>query len=402
MSQQKKWIWYAVVVLLSFLLFGLKVQAEETQTIKTVESHQNVSKDEVIHYGMGMLDWESIEALEKELTSAMPEGMTFDLKGEVEKLIKGQTNLSVSSVLDYIGKALFNEIGVFLQLGARFILMVLLCNLLQTLSSSFKAKDTVKIAFFVCYMAILLSVVQSFRVMIQLAMAGIDQMTQVMLVCLPILLAFMASSGFSVSASAMAPVVLSALSIMSYVIKTVVLPCIISVVVLEVISAMSEEFKVSKLIGLFYKGLKWGLRSILAVGVGILSLYRLTLPGVDSTIKQATVKFSSLFIPVVGSAVGDTIEFITKCSVLIKNSFSAGIIMWVLLLASIPLIKIFAYVCVYQIAGAIIEPLGDKKMANIATKLGKGCQFIMSSVGIVVLLCVCALIICMTISSNGI
>ena len=99
---------------------------------------------------------------------------------------------------------------------------------------------------------------------------------------------------------------------------------------------------------------------------------------------------------------GGTIDFITQGSLLIKNTFSAGVIMWLLILVSIPLIKIFAYVCVYQIAGAIIEPLGDKKMASIATKLGKGCQFIMSSVGIVALFCICSLVICMTINAPGI
>lgn len=126
------------------------------------------------------------------------------------------------------------------------------------------------------------------------------------------------------------------------------------------------------------------------------------MPGVDLTVKKATVKFSTAFIPVVGNAVGGTIDFITQGSMLIRNTFSAGIIMWLLILVSIPLIKIFAYVCVYQIAGAIIEPIGDKRMATIATKLGKGCQFIMSSVGIIALFCICSLVICMTISASGV
>ena len=382
---------------------GIQISAYPVEQVEEVTiGTEQVTEEEIMNYGMNLLDWKSIEALEDELASAMPDDITFDLKTEMQKMLKGEQGLSVNGVLSYILQAIFSEMSVFVQLGARFILIVLLCNLLQTLSSSFKSKNTTKIAFFVCYMIILLSVVQSFRVMIELSVTVIDQMTKIMLVCIPILLAFMATSGFNLSAGAMAPVILSTLNLITYIIKVIVLPCIISVIVLEVVSAMSEEFKVNKLIGLFYKGIKWGLRSILGISVGLLGLYRLTMPGVDTTLKEATVKFSSAFIPVVGSAVGGTIEFIAKCSVLIKNTFAGGIILWLLILLCIPMAKIFVYVCVYQVAGAVIEPIGDKKMASIATKLGKGCQFIMSSVGIVVLFCICALAICMSITSNGI
>ena len=399
----KKIGWYCFIIVICFLLSSITLKAENlVEKESPIGNLEEEQENEIIHYGLNLLDWESIEQLEEELQDAMPSDISFHLKEEMGKLLSGQNELSVTSILTYIVRSLFNEAGIFIKFGARFVLIVLLCNLLQALSSSFKSKDTAKIGFFVCYMVILLSVVQSFEVMIRLAIEVIEHMTQVMLICIPILLAFMATSGFNISAGTMAPVIVTSLSLMSYFMKIIVLPCIISVVVLEIMSVMSEEFKVNKLVGLFYKGIKWVMRSILLVSVSLLGFYRLVMPGVDLTVKKATVKFSTAFIPVVGNAVGGTIDFITQGSMLIKNTFSAGVIMWLLILVSIPLIKIFAYVCVYQIAGAIIEPIGDKRMATIATKLGKGCQFIMSSVGIIALFCICSLVICMTISASGV
>ena len=399
----KKIGWYCFIIVICFLLSSITLKAENlVEKESPIGNLEEEQENEIIHYGLNLLDWESIEQLEEELRDAMPNDISFHLKEEMGKLLSGQNELSVTSILTYIVRSLFNEAGIFIKFGARFVLIVLLCNLLQALSSSFKSKDTAKIGFFVCYMVILLSVVQSFEVMIRLAIEVIEHMTQVMLICIPILLAFMATSGFNISAGTMAPVIVTSLSLMSYFMKIIVLPCIISVVVLEIMSVMSEEFKVNKLVGLFYKGIKWVMRSILLVSVSLLGFYRLVMPGVDLTVKKATVKFSTAFIPVVGNAVGGTIDFITQGSMLIRNTFSAGIIMWLLILVSIPLIKIFAYVCVYQIAGAIIEPIGDKRMATIATKLGKGCQFIMSSVGIIALFCICSLVICMTISASGV
>lgn len=413
MKRRKKKGHLALIMLVVFFLLDLKIYAADlgqmdsqksisTQQIERKDQSGQAFNQEILDYSMGLLDWKNIESLEAELEATLPTSIHFNLKEEMLKLIKGQSELTVPGILNHLVSMLVNEASIFLRLGARFILVVLLCNLLETLSSSFKSKQTNQIAFFVCYMIILLSVIQSFRVMIQLAAQTIDYMSRVMLVCVPILLAFMAASGFNLSASAMAPVIISSLNLMTYVVKSFVLPCIISVIVLEIISTMSDNFKVDKWIALFYKGIKWGLRSILGVSTSLLGLYRLTMPGVDTTLKQATMKFSSAFIPVVGNTVGETIDFITKCSVLIKNTFAAGLVMWILILVSLPLIKILSYVLAYQIAGAMIEPIGDKKMANMATKLGKGCQFIMSCVGIVALFCICSLLICMTISSSGV
>ena len=179
-----------------------------------------------------------------------------------------------------------------------------------------------------------------------------------------------------------------------------VLPCIISVVVLEVLSTMSSEFKIDKFIKLFYKGIKWVLVSILTISISLLGIYRMTLPYVDITLKQSTLKLATAFIPVVGGATTGALEFVTGCLGLIKNTFAITVIIWILILVSIPLIKIFAYVVVYQVAGAVIEPIGDKKMAQIATKLAKGCQFIMSAVGIVTILCVAVMVICMSVGGQ--
>jgi stage III sporulation protein AE len=68
-----------------------------------------------------------------------------------------------------------------------------------------------------------------------------------MLACIPSLIAFMTTSGYVTSSAAIAPVIVSALNISTNVIKNMILPCIISVVVLEAISTMSDEFKVDKL-----------------------------------------------------------------------------------------------------------------------------------------------------------
>ena len=386
--RQKKIVCLIIVIFLSFILCMISTKAEDT------------GQQDVIDYGVGLFNWEQIENLEDQLQTALPGDKDFSLKDEMTALLKGEKELTVGGVLNLIGKSLFEEVGMFVQIGARFILIVLLCNLLQVLTISFKTKATSKIGFFVCYMVIILSVVQSFQVMVNLAQTTIKQLCEVMYVCLPTLLAFMATTGYISSTTAMAPVIVGTLDLMSSIVQYLVLPCIISVVILEVVSTMSSEFKIDKFIKLFYKGIKWVLVTIVGVSISLLGVYRMTLPYVDVALKKSTLKLAAAFIPVVGNATSGALEFVTGALGLIKNTFAIAVIFWIIVIVSIPLIKILAYVIVYQVAGAVIEPIGDKKMANIATKLSKGCQFIMSAVGIVTVLCIVVLVICMSVGGQ--
>lgn len=387
--RQKKIINLVIVLLISFIFCMISTKAET-----------NEGQKEILDYGVGLFNWEQIENLQDKLQTALPGNETFNLKEEMMSLLNGEKKLSVGSVLDFLGKSIFNEVGIFVQVGARFILIVLLCNLLQVLTTSFKTKATSKIGFFVCYMVIILSIVQSFSIMVNLARDTIHQLCEVMYVCLPTLLAFMATTGYISSTTAMAPVVVSGLDLCSSIILNLVLPCVISVVILEIISTMSSEFKISNFIKLFYKGIKWLLVSIVGISVSLLGMYRMTLPYVDVALKKSTLKLAAAFIPVVGNATNGALEFAIGVLGLVKNTFAIAVIFWILVIVSVPLIKILAYIIVYQVAGAVIEPIGDKKMADIAIKLSKGCQFIMSCVGIVTVLCMLVLIICMSVGGQ--
>ncbi|MGL6174360.1 MAG: stage III sporulation protein AE [Cellulosilyticaceae bacterium] len=364
-------------------------------------SEADVSKNEVIETQINMLDWNAIEEVQARLQEQIPAMKGFNLKEEVKLIVSGEKEFSLQEIVGIILDMLFKEMRTYVNVIARFILIVIMCNLLSKLSASFNSKEITKFAFFVCYILIIYSVVQSLVTVVDLAHTTIGNLRDMMLVALPTLLAFMAVSGYIASSAALAPIIMAALNMIAFFIQKLVLPSIVSVVILQIISSMSEEFKIDKLIGLFYKGSKWVLRSILILSIGIMGAYNVVLPALDVTMKRVGMKLGTKFIPVIGDAVGGAIEFIVRCSGLIKNAFALGIIMWIILIVAIPLIKIITYIFLYNIAAAVIEPLGDSKMSKIATNLAKGCEFVMSCVGIVALLSIVTMVICMSVGATG-
>ncbi|MEG0318388.1 MAG: stage III sporulation protein AE [Niameybacter sp.] len=367
---------------------------------EAVEHVETFSQDQVqsaLTQQFEILNWAEIDKLEEELKGTVPYLEDFDLSQQVLKLISGEERFSVQEIVSQIGQLFVNEFSTYFKLIIRFILIVILCSILQILSKSFQSQNTAKAAYFVCYILVIFTLSQTLMMLVQLAGRTIDQLYEIMQVTLPTLLAFMAVSGYITSSSALAPVIIGTFNIMTLVIQRFVLPILVAVIVLQVVNTMSEEIKVDKFIDLFYKGIRWGLRGVVILSVSIMGIYKMTLPYIDVALKKGVVNVSTAFLPIIGDASKGAIEFILSCSALIKNAFAIGVIIWVVLIAAIPLIKILTHVIMFHLVGALIQPLGDKKMTEIATILAHGCEFILSAVGVVVVLTIASMMICASI-----
>ncbi|MDA3733772.1 stage III sporulation protein AE [Niameybacter massiliensis] len=369
-------------------------------SVEIVETFSEEQIQSVLKQQFDILNWGEIESLEEELKQSVPYLEDFDLSSQVLKLISGEERFSIQEVMAQIGQLFVNEFNTYFKIIIRFILIVILCSILQILSKSFQSQNTAKAAYLVCYILVIFTLSQSLMMLVQVAQKTITQLYEIMQVTLPTLLAFMAVSGYITSSSALAPVIIGTFNIMTFIIQKLVLPMLVAVIVLHVVSTMSEEIKVDKFIDLFYKGIRWGLRGIIVISVAIMGIYKMTLPYIDVALKKGAINVSTAFLPIIGDASKGAIEFILSCSALIKNAFAIGVIIWVVLIAAIPLMKIFIHVIMYNVVGALIQPLGDKKMTEIAGVLAKGCEFILSAVGVVVVLTIASMIICASIGMS--
>ncbi|WP_029487814.1 stage III sporulation protein AE [Candidatus Epulonipiscium viviparus] len=382
-----------LLIALVICLFGV------CETMATEEAG-SINTDLIIETQLEMFNWDEIEKLEADLSQNVPELKDFDLKHEVGLVLSGQKKFNLETILEFIKDSIFAEFFTYLNVIVRFILIVIVCNMLNNLSAAFDSKNTTKIAFFVCNIVILYSVMQSLVLIVELAHKTIETLQGIMLIMLPTLLAFMAASGYIATSAAMSPVVIGALNMMVFIIQNILLPNVVIVVILQILNQMSNEFEINKLIALYYKVNKWILGTIFGSSIAILGIYRMSLPFTDVTMKRVGLSLSTKLIPIVGNAVGGAVDMIIQISGMIKNAFGVGVIIFIVIVIAMPLIKIFAYIFLYHVAGAIIEPLGDKKMAKIATDIAKGCEFVMSCVGTVSILSILALVVCMSVGSG--
>ncbi len=378
-----------VFVLIGFIWMAPTCWAQETGVT-----------EEIIAQQMNLLDWGAVEEVEKSLKEMSPATQAFDLKEEVRKLVTGEERFGFDTIGQIIAESFLAEGETYLRLLARFLLIALMCSLLKVLTSAFKARETTSIAFMVTYMMIMLIVSQSLFVVVDLAKETVGHMSQMMLATLPTLLAFMAISGYITSSSALATVLVSTINIMTAVVNLFVIPSVIGLIVLQIVGTMTDEIKVDKFVELFYKCAKWVLRGVFVISLGMMSAYKLTLPYIDVALKKSALSLGSAFMPVVGDASRGALEFVLVCGQLVKNAFAIGIVVWIVIVASGPLIQLVCYTFLYNLVGAVIQPIADKKMVQITNILAKGCEFILSCTTTVVLLAIVAMIVCASVGTS--
>ena len=114
----------------------------------------------------------------------------------------------------------------------------------------------------------------------------------------------------------------------------------------------------------------WVLGIILTVFVGVVSLEGTLTSSVDGiTAKTAKAAVSSL-IPVVGKILGDSVDSVLGCGIILKNAVGFVGVIIIIGICITPIIKLATLSIMYNIASAVIEPLADTKIVKLLDEMG--------------------------------
>jgi stage III sporulation protein AE len=132
--------------------------------------------------------------------------------------------------------------------------------------------------------------------------------------------------------------------------------------------------------GLFRQGGMAVLGLTLVAFVGVITVQGVA-GGVADGVALRTAKYATAtFIPVVGKMFADTVDMVMGASLLLKNTIGLFGIATVLTLCALPLIKLASLILVIKLAGALVEPMGDEKMAKCLGGMGDNLMLVFGGV----------------------
>ena len=149
--------------------------------------------------------------------------------------------------------------------------------------------------------------------------------------------------------------------------------------VLTIISNMSLNIKLTKLISIFRQAMFWVLGFLLTIFAGLT-----TLSGIGAVASTGNgiraVKYTvGKSIPLVGGFLAESAEVIMASARIFKNAFGTGGIILIFVLCAVPVVKLFVIGILLKFTAGLAEPFCDPDMCDTVYQVGQGVIHIMVS-----------------------
>ena len=185
----------------------------------------------------------------------------------------------------------------------------------------------------------------------------------------PLLLTLMIYTGSITTSSIIEPIIIFSINIIGNIINDILVPTMLIVVIFSVISKISERVQIEKLSKFLKSGIIWFLGVALTVFVGVVSLEGTLSSSVDGITAKTAKAAVSTMIPVVGKVLGDVVDSVLGCGVILKNAVGIVGIIIVIGICIMPIIKIATLSITYSLASAIIQPIADSKISKLLEEM---------------------------------
>ncbi|MCL2062572.1 MAG: stage III sporulation protein AE [Firmicutes bacterium] len=317
----------------------------------------------------------NLESLEAYIASLSPNQLSIfggaNAHEKIRSIVSGGVSLNYGNFFQYLFELIGIDLFAFLPVMLAILTIAIAMNILHSSKARLaqgSTGDVISFAGTALTAAILAA--QIFMLVSAVRRFIVAMQTQMNIV-FPIILTLMAASGGVVSAGVYRPAVAILASGIMELIVLAVLPMFILSAVFTVVGNLSETVRLKKMSGFFMKTCKWLLATAFFLFLAFLSVQGIT-ASVHDGVSVRTARFAiSKYVPIIGGHLSDGFNLIMAGSTLVKNA--VGMTAVVLLVLSV--LPIVSQVAVFNLSlhltGAVVEPLGDKKVSNILSELAK-------------------------------
>ena len=286
----------------------------------------------------------------------------------LDRVIQGDA-VDSKNVIHRVLDLFVGELKDALRIIFSMIAVSLLCGVLKNIQSSFGGNVS-EVAFYVCYLFILLLIIRSFTDVMTVCEQTITKLSDFMNMLIPLLLALLVANGSITTVGMLQPVLVLMISFINILISKCILPVIFIATMIHLISLISENINVSKLPKFLQKASFWALELVLLIFFGVLSVEGTLAANVDGIAAKGAKTIVSTVIPVVGKALSDATDSILGAASIMKNALGVLGVLVILGIALAPLVKVLVMTLIYHLGAALMEPIVDKRITTALSTIG--------------------------------
>lgn len=300
--------------------------------------------------------------------------------------------------LNIFGKELVNSLTVITSI----IVILVIHGVLKSIGESLGCKGVIQIAYYVQYILIVTIVLSSFAEIIAMVKTSIQNLVSFINMLVPILITLLITTGSITTAGMIQPIILFLTTIIGNFIVDIVIPIALVSTALGIISQISDKIQIDKLAKFLKSGTVWILGVILTLFVGVASLEGSLTSQVDGISAKTTKAAVSSFIPVVGKILGDAVETVMGCSIILKNALGVVGVIIIIGICLTPIVKLLTLMTMYYLCSALCQPIADSKIIKLLSHVGDTYKLFLAILCSVSVMLIIAITLVIKMTNTGI
>lgn len=357
MAQLKKILLISIALILLFPTVATATAEEET-SLDTAGLAEEMDMDEFTA---------QLDKLDELLAD---EGSDLSLGQLFREMISGEREFSLSDIWSTLGDMAFADLKESGSLLGQLILLCLMAVLLTMLKNNFAGGEIAQISRWVVYLLLIGIAIAAFIPSMNKAAETVRLIRDFIYVLLPLLIPLLASIGGLTTVSLINPALLFAISVLMSLMANLIFPLITFSAILRLCGGLTPRLSLGKMAALF-KDIALGVMGIVStVFIAFLGFTGMSTASWDGLAVKAIKSASGAFIPIVGRSLADAFDSVLGTALILKNILGVVGATAILFICALPAIQILLQALVFRIAGALIQPLGEEKLADAVTGLG--------------------------------
>ncbi len=337
-----------------------------------------------------------ITEAEEYTKESMPD---IDLNELLNNAISG--NLNEFNIMKIFWKLLGKEVINSITIISSIIVILVIHGILKSISDGLQNKSVAQIAYYIQYILIATLVMTGFADIIIMVKESIQNLVGFINSLVPILITLLITTGSIASAGMLEPIILFMITLIGNLIVNVIIPIVLVSTALGIISQISDRVQIDKLAKFFKSSSVWALGVVLTLFVGIVSLQGNLSSSIDGVTAKTTKTAVSSFIPVVGKILGDAVDTVMGCSVILKNAIGIVGVIIIIGICIIPIFKLVTLMTVYYLGAALCQPIADVKIIKLLSQMGDTFKLLLAILCSVAVMLIIGVTLVIRISNAG-
>lgn len=278
--------------------------------------------------------------------------------------IKDNGTINIDEIVNDIGTYMGDELAK----GKRTFIILFTCALLSGACLPFfrgniigKMSDA---GSYIAYMIICTTLIAIYSESLETAKDTISNIRSFMTTVIPTYTAVTAFVTGSFTASGYSSLALILVASVNVLLLTLLLPLSRIYMIVNVTGNMMDENRFTRLLGLIVSFSSFVTKSLILLVCTMSVFQKMLLPYQDMAKRQAV--FSAIkTIPVAGKSVSGLTDLVFASAMLIRNSIGLSVMIALIVILSVPVIKLLLALALFNVTAALIEPIADKKISKV-------------------------------------